>query len=80
VGFTSDLLQWVDAHKNNIVKGFTKKYGVHKLVYFETYDEYDATLQREKQIKEWKREWKIKLIEQGNPLLQNLWDETLKNG
>jgi putative endonuclease len=80
VGFTSDLLQRVYAHKNDLVKGFTKKYGVHKLVYFEVCDDYDAALQREKQIKEWKREWKIELIEKTNPLWQDLWDETLRNG
>jgi putative endonuclease len=51
VGFTSDLLGRVYIHKNNVVKGFTKKYGVHMLVYFECIDDYDAALQREKQIK-----------------------------
>jgi putative endonuclease len=80
VGFTSDLLQRIYAHKNDVVEGFTKKYGVHKLVYFEVCDDYDAGLQREKQIKEWKREWKIELIEKTNPLWQDLWDETLRNG
>jgi putative endonuclease len=80
VGFTSDLLQRVYAHKNDLIKGFTKKYGVHKLVYFEVCDDYDAALQREKQIKEWKRAWKIELIEKTNPLWQDLWDETLRNG
>jgi putative endonuclease len=78
-GFTSDLLSRVYAHKNDVVKGFTKKYGIHKLVYFEQYDDYDAALQREKQIKEWKRSWKLELIEKVNPLWQDLWDETLRN-
>jgi len=78
-GFTSDLLSRVYAHKNDIVKGFTKKYGIHKLVYFEQCDDYDAALQREKQIKEWKRSWKLELIEKVNPLWQDLWDETLRN-
>ncbi|HTY81759.1 MAG TPA: GIY-YIG nuclease family protein [Dehalococcoidales bacterium] len=63
-----------------LLKGFTNKYKVHKLVYFECCDDYDAALQREKQIKEWKRAWKIALIEKGNPLWQDLWDETLRNG
>jgi putative endonuclease len=80
VGFTSDLLQRIYAHKNDLVKGFTKKYGVHKLVYFDVCDDHDAALQREKQIKEWKREWKLELIEKTNPLWQDLWDETLRNG
>jgi putative endonuclease len=80
VGFTSDLLQRIYVHKNNLVQGFTKKYGVHRLVNFESCDDYDAALQREKQIKEWKRSWKIELIEKSNPLWQDLYDETLKNG
>jgi putative endonuclease len=79
-GFTSDLLSRVYAHKNDVVEGFTKKYGVHKLVYFEHCDDYDAALQREKQIKEWKRSWKLELIEKANPLWRDLWDETLRNG
>ncbi len=78
-GFTSDLLQRIYAHKNDIVKGFPKKYGVHKPVYFEQCDDYDAALQREQQIKEWKRKWKPALIEKTNPLWQDLYDETLKN-
>ncbi|HTY81762.1 MAG TPA: GIY-YIG nuclease family protein [Dehalococcoidales bacterium] len=78
-GFTSDLLGRVYAHKKKIGKGFTKKYGTHKLVYFECCDDYDAALKREKQIKEWKRAWKIELIEKVNPLWQDLWDETLRN-
>ncbi len=57
VGFTSDLLQRVYSHKNDFVKGFTNKYGVHKLVYYEQCDDYDTALGREKQIKEWKRDW-----------------------
>jgi putative endonuclease len=79
-GFTGDLLSRVYVHKNDIVKGFTKKYAIHKLVYFEQCDDYDAALQREKQIKEWKRSWKLELIEKVNPLWQDLWDETLRNG
>ena len=78
VGFTSDLLQRVYAHKNDLVKGFTKEYGIHKLVYFEQCDDYDAALQREKQIKEWKRKWKLELIEKVNPLWQDLYEEILK--
>jgi putative endonuclease len=78
-GFTSDLLNRVSQHKNNLVDGFTKKYSVHKLVYFEQCDDYDAALQREKDIKEWKRKWKVELIEKVNPLWQDLYDETLSN-
>ena len=78
-GFTNDLLRRVCEHKNNVVKGFTKKYGVHKLVYYEQCDDFDAALQREKQIKEWKRKWKIKLIEKVNPLWQDFYDEILSD-
>lgn len=78
-GITNDLLRRVDEHKKDLVKGFTKKYGVHMLVYFEQCDDYDTALQREKQIKEWKREWKLELIEKVNPLWQDLYDEVVKN-
>jgi len=77
-GWTNDLVRRVYEHKNDFVKGFTKKYGVHKLIYFEQCDDYDAALQREKQIKEWKRKWKLELIEKVNPLWQDLYDELLK--
>jgi putative endonuclease len=77
-GFTDDLFRRVYEHKNDFVQGFTNKYGVHSLVYFERSDDYDAALRREKQIKEWKREWKINLIEKGNPSWQDLYDELLK--
>jgi putative endonuclease len=80
IGFTDDLLRRVYEHKNDSVKGFTKKYGVHTLVYFEQCDDYNAALRREKQIKDWQRKWKIELIEKGNPLWQDLYNEVLKNG
>jgi len=79
-GFTNDLLRRVSEHKSDVVKGFTKKYGVHRLVYFEQYDDYDAVLQREKQIKEWKRKWKVELIERTNPKWKDLFDELVVNG
>ena len=56
VGFTSDLVQRVYVHKNDLIDGFAKKYGVHMLVYYETGGDYQGALQREKQIKEWKRQ------------------------
>ena len=77
VGFTNDLLRRVYEHKNDFVKGFTKKYGVHKLVYFEQCESYDSALSREKQIKEWQRKWKLELIEKVNPLWQDLYDELI---
>jgi putative endonuclease len=76
-GCTNDLVRRVYEHKNDFVQGFLKKYGVHTLMYFERYDDFDAALQREKQIKEWKRGWKLELIERVNPLWQDLYDEIL---
>jgi len=66
VGMTSDLLKRVWEHKNKVVAGFTKRYGLNRLVWFEVHDDAEAAVRREKQIKEWKREWKINLIEQEN--------------
>jgi putative endonuclease len=66
IGTTSDLVRRMWEHKNKVVRGFTKRYGVHQLVWFEVYESRDAALQREKQIKEWKRDWKINLIEREN--------------
>ena len=66
IGTTSDLVRRIWEHKNNIVPGFTSEYGVHQLVWFEVHQSKDAALQREKQIKEWKRNWKINLIEREN--------------
>ena len=77
VGVTSDLAQRIYAHKNNFVEGFTKKYGVHMLVYFEECGGREGAIQREKQIKEWKRQWKLELIEKGNPEWKDLYEEIL---
>jgi putative endonuclease len=78
-GVTNDLLRRVYEHKNDFVKGFTKKYGVHTLVHFEQCYDCDAALEREKHIKEWKRGWKLELIEKVNPLWQDLYDELLSH-
>jgi putative endonuclease len=74
VGVTSKLVQRVWQHRYNQLEGFTKKYGVHDLVYFEQHNEMLEALSREKQIKKWKRAWKINLIEQDNPEWKDLWD------
>jgi putative endonuclease len=66
VGLTSDLLKRLWEHKNKVVPGFTRRYGVDKLVWFEAHEPRDAALRREKQIKEWKRDWKVNLIEREN--------------
>jgi putative endonuclease len=67
VGVTSDLAKRVFEHKSKVVPGFTARYGVDMLVWFEVHDSIEAAIQREKQIKEWKREWKFNLIERANP-------------
>ena len=78
IGVTSDLIKRVYVHKNDLVEGFTKKYGVHHLVYFEhTTDMYGA-ITREKQMKKWRREWKIELIEQNNPEWKDLYFDLIK--
>ena len=64
---TGDLVKRVWEHKNDVVEGFTKKYSVHNLVYFELHGDMESALTREKQLKKWNRAWKIELIERDNP-------------
>jgi putative endonuclease len=75
IGVTSDLLQRITLHKQDLIEGFTKKYGVHRLVYYEMYSTMDAAIIREKQLKEWQGLWKIRLIESMNPEWVDLFDE-----
>ena len=77
VGVTSDLARRVWEHKNDVVDGFTKKYGVHWLVYFELHDSMVEAIRREKQIKKWYRAWKIDLIEKENPEWRDLWSDII---
>ena len=67
IGSTSDLVRRVWDHKVKAVPGFTAKYGVDRLVWFERHDTLEAAMIRERRIKDWKRSWKIQLIEQDNP-------------
>jgi putative endonuclease len=76
-GVTSDLVKRVYEHKNDFVDGFTKKYGIHTLVYYEQGESYEGAIQREKQIKEWKRQWKLELIEKDNPDWRDMYQEIL---
>jgi len=75
IGLTNNLIKRVYEHKNDLVDGFTKKYGVHNLVYYEVYSNIDDAILREKRIKKWKRQWKIKLIEKENPLWTDLYNQ-----
>lgn len=75
IGVTSSLLQRVWQHKNDLVEGFTEKYGVHSLVYYELHGDMQTAIQREKQLKKWNRQWKIDLIEKTNLEWKDLWDE-----
>ncbi|CAG4883016.1 Putative endonuclease [Georgfuchsia toluolica] len=75
IGVTSDLVKRIWEHKQNLVEGFTKEYGVHTLVYFELHDEMTQAIQREKQLKKWKRSWKLRMIELKNPDWRDLWPE-----
>ena len=72
VGVTSNLPKRIWEHQNDQVAGFTKKYGVHRLVYFEVHEEMVEAITREKQIKAWKRAWKLRLIEEQNPAWADL--------
>jgi len=72
VGVTSNLIQRVFQHKEGLVDGFTKKYDVHQLVYYEVHLDIREAILREKRIKKWNRQWKINLIEQNNPHWINL--------
>jgi len=73
IGVTSDLVKRVWEHKNNMVEGFTKRYGVHQLVWYELHEGMGSAIQREKQLKEWKRKWKLELIEGANRNWQDLY-------
>lgn len=77
IGVTNDLQRRVYEHKNNIVRGFTQKYKVHNLVYYEVFDDIKEAIKREKQLKKWNRAWKIKLIEDFNLNWHDLWEEMI---
>jgi putative endonuclease len=77
VGVTSDLLARAWQHKNKTMPGFTAKYGVDQLVYFEPHDRAESAILRERQIKKCRRAWKIRLIEEGNPEWRDLYQEII---
>jgi len=73
VGVTSDLLRRVKEHIEGKIPGFTEKYNVHKLVYYEVYVDIDSAIQRESRLKSWKREWKDNLVSKVNPSWKDLF-------
>ncbi len=73
IGVTSNLVKRIWEHRNNLVEGFTKRYGVHCLVWYEPHESMESAIQREKQLKEWKRRWKMRLIESANPNWEDLY-------
>ena len=77
IGVTNNLIRRVYEHKHGLVEGFTKKYGLKKLLYFEVFNRIDDAIAREKQLKHWNREWKLELIRKTNPSLKDLYSEIL---
>jgi len=73
VGVTSDLIKRIWQHRNNVVQAFTKRYDVHQLVYYELHDTMESAITKEKTLKNWKRAWKLQLIERSNPNWQDLY-------
>ena len=78
VGVTNDLVRRIYEHKNKLVAGFTKKHNVTMLVYYELFDSIENAICREKCIKEWKREWRLRHIEEKNPQWKDLYEEICK--
>jgi putative endonuclease len=77
VGVTSDLVKRVWEHRKGLIEGFTKKYGVHMLVWYESHETMESAIQREKSIKKWNRAWKLTHIERSNPCWKDLFDELI---
>jgi len=75
IGVTSNLVQRVWQHKHDVVDGFTSQYGVHRLVWFEQHETMASAIARERALKEWRRAWKLVLIEESNPEWRDLYEE-----
>jgi len=74
IGVTSDLVKRVWEHKQNVVKGFTERYHIHQLVWYELHETMESAIKKEKMLKNWKRDWKLELIEESNPNWQDLYE------
>lgn len=77
IGVTNDLIRRVDEHRRGLTPGFTKRYGVKRLVYFEETNDVTIAIWREKCLKKWYRKWKVRLIEEDNPTWRDLYDDLL---
>ncbi|TNC79618.1 MAG: GIY-YIG nuclease [Oleiphilus sp.] len=79
IGVTSDLVKRVWQHKQGFVEGFTYKYAVKSLVYYEQHISMESAILREKQMKKWRRQWKVNLIQENNPHWEDLWGSIIEN-
>ncbi|MCK4452863.1 GIY-YIG nuclease family protein [candidate division WOR-3 bacterium] len=79
IGVTNNLIRRIFEHKNKLVEGFTKKYNLKKLIYYESTNHVQDAIKREKQLKNWHRDWKINLIDQFNPEWQDLSEEFVRD-
>lgn len=79
IGMTNSLLRRIQQHKSKEIEGFSKRYNLTKLVYYEIIDDVRSAIVREKQMQAWKRQWKIELIEKENPEWRDLYDDILKS-
>ena len=78
IGVTNDLIRRVYEHRTKAVPGFTSRYGIDRLVYFQQFDDPENAIWREKQLKDWDRAWKVRLIEEGNPHWDDLYPALLR--
>ncbi len=79
IGVTNDLARRIYEHRNGLIEGFTKKYHVHQLVYYEVCEDVQAAIEREKRLKKWNRKWKLELIEKFNPKWMDLYDDLIRD-
>jgi putative endonuclease len=79
IGMTNDLVRRIYEHRNSLIDGFTKRYNLKRLVYFEVFDRVEEAIHREKRLKKWNRQWKIELIENSNLDWSDLYDELVNN-
>ncbi len=77
IGVTNDIISLIHEHKEGLVKGFSEKYRLHKLLYVEEVDSIESAIEREKRLKKWNRDWKLQLIKKSNPELRDIYNEII---